>query len=96
MYKMLFFLNKTDDKNILNHFNDFTLKYISAVASEEIKAGYVESNLLLEHKFSRMCELTSASKDEMDRMLGTLEGKALNKELMDFHKHITIISVNYK
>jgi hypothetical protein len=96
MYKMLFLLTKSDDKNIINHFNDFTMKYISSLAGEEIKAGEVESNLLLDQKYSLMCELSASSKEEMDRKMGTPEGKALNKDLMDFHKYVTIIAVNYK
>lgn len=95
MYKMIFLLAKSDDKNILNHFHDFTLKSISAVAGGEIKAGVVESNLLLDNKYSRMCEIAASSKEEMDRRMGTPEGKALNKELMDFHKYLTIITVNF-
>jgi hypothetical protein len=31
----------------------------------------------------------------MDRMMHSKAGKELNKSLMDFHKNITVIAVNY-
>jgi len=95
LYKLLLFLNKTDDEKIVNHFKDFTLKYLSDVAGEEIKSGGVESNLLLEQKFSRFCEISVSSKEEWDRKMNSKAGRELNKHLMDFHQHITAIFVNY-
>ncbi len=95
MYKMLFFLKKSNEEKILNHFNNFTVKHLSALAGREVKAGKVESNLLLDEKYERFCELTAESKEEMDKMFNSPEGKILNKDLMDFHKFITVISVNF-
>jgi hypothetical protein len=51
--------------------------------------------LLLEQKYTYYCEISAASKDEMDRMMNSKAGKELNKSLMDFHKKITVIAVNY-
>jgi hypothetical protein len=96
MYKIIFLLNKTGDEDINNHFKEYTLKNISALAGEEVPAGTVESNLLLDQKYSLMCELSAPSKEEMDIKMNSAEGKALNKELMNFHQHLTIIAVNYK
>ena len=95
MYKLLFFLKKSSEEKVLNHFMNFTLNHISAVAGSEIKAGNVESNLLLEEKYDKFCELTADSKEEMDRKMSSPEGKELNKNLVDFHKFITVISINY-
>ena len=95
MYKFLFFLKKTDEEKILEHFNKFILKGISSVAGTEIIAANVESNLLVEEKYSKFCELTAESKEEMDKKMSSPEGKAFNKSLMDFHQFVTVIPVNY-
>ena len=96
MYKIMFLLNKTNDEDINNHFKEFTLKNISALAGTDVPAGVVDSNLLLDQKYSLMCELSASSKEEMDIKMNSPEGKALNKDLMNFHHHLTIIAVNYK
>ncbi len=96
MYKLLIFLKKTNEDNILEHFNNFILKNISSVEGIEVKAATVESNLLLDERYSKFCELTAGSKDEMDKKMSSPEGKTLNKSLMDFHQFITVIPVNYE
>lgn len=96
MYKILIFLKKTDDEKVLDHFNNFILKNISSAAGTEVKAGNVESNLLLEEKYSKFCEINAASKEEMDKRMSSPEGKSLNKALMDFHQLLTVIAVNYE
>ena len=96
MYKLLLFLNKTNDEKIISHFEDHTLKYLSIVAAvEKIESADVESNLLLPLKFSRFCEVSFSSKEEWDMKMNSREGRELNKHLMDFHQHITAIFVNY-
>lgn len=95
MYKALIFLKKTSEEKIIDHFRDYTLKYISEIAGKEIKSAAVEANLLLEEKYSYFCELTADSKDHMDQLMNTKAGKELSKDMMEFHKHITIIFVNY-
>ncbi len=65
MYKLLLFLHKTDNnENIQNHFLEFTLKYLSDMAGKEIIAADVESNPLLEQKYSKFCELSVESVEE--------------------------------
>ena len=95
MYKILFLLKKNKDPDIREHFNNFILKYLSEISGSEIKAASVESNLLLEQKYDNFCELSAKSKGEMDNMMNTEDGKNLNKDLADFHKHIDLITVNY-
>ena len=95
MYKLLIFLHKNDDGEILRHFNDFTLRYLREITGSEVKVATVESNLLLEQKYSHFCELTTGTKYEMDKMMNSKSGKELNKDLMEFHKHITVIAVDY-
>jgi hypothetical protein len=95
MYQMLLFLNKTDDEKIIDHFEKFTLKYLSDITGEEIKSGDIESNLLLEQKFCRFCEASVSSKEEWDSKMNSKAGRELNNHLMDFNHHITAIFVNY-
>ncbi len=96
MYKMLMFLKYTDDQNILKHFKDFTIPVLRGLAGKDVKAAKVESSLLLEQKYTWYCEVAVDSKDEWDRMMTSKEGKKLNKDLMDFHKNIDLIFVNFE
>lgn len=96
MYKLLLFLNKTDDEQIIDHFQNVTLKLLEKVADKEIKTANIESNLLLDQKYSKFCEVSAASKEEWDVKMNSKAGKELNKDLINFHKFITTIFVNYE
>jgi hypothetical protein len=95
MYKLILFLKKTDDKQVLSHFQDFTLKYLSELAGKEIIPGKVESSLLLDTKYSHFCEFEVEMKEDMDKILNGKAGKEFNKDLMNFHKHVDIIFVDF-
>ena len=95
MYKLLFFLHKTDDENVLQFFRDNTIKKLEGIIGKDVGIAEVESNLLLEQKYTYYCEISALSKAKMDRMMHSKAGKELNKSLMDFHKNITVIAVNY-
>ena len=95
MYKLLFFLHKTDDENVLQFFRDNTIKKLEGIIGKDVGIAEVESNLLLEQKYTYYCEISALSKEEMDRMMHSKAGKELNKSLMDFHTNITVITVNY-
>lgn len=96
MYKLLFFIHKPVDDKILDHFRNHTLEIISELTNQPVKLGGVESNLLTKQKYSYLCEAVFGSKDEMENAMNSKSGLALNKDLMDFHQYITVISVNYK
>jgi len=95
MYKLLLFLKKTNNKEINNLFTDYTLKYLSELSGKEVKAADVESNLLLDEKYSKFCEVTVSSKEEWDTKMNSGAGKELNKHLMNLHQHVSVIFVNY-
>jgi hypothetical protein len=96
MYKILIFLKKTNEEKTIDHFKNFTLKYISEIAGKEVKAASVENNLLLVEKYSYFCELTAGSKEEMDKLMNSNAGRELNKDMMEFHSFLTVIYVNYE
>jgi hypothetical protein len=95
MYKLLLFLKKTTNKEIINLFNDHTLKFLSEINGNEVKAADVESNLLMEIKYMKFCEVVVSSKEEWDKKMNSRTGKELNKHLIDFHQFIDLIFVNY-
>ncbi len=95
MYKQLFFLHKTEDDKALAHFREVIVKSLSELAGKEIALAKVESNLLLDQKYSYVCEIEFESKDKMNELMNSKTGKQLNKALMDFHQLITVISINY-
>lgn len=96
MYKILFFLNKSADEKIIQHFRDQTLKTLAELSGSEVLLAQVESNLLAEGKFSYFCEVEFESKDKMDSVMNSKAGLELNKDLMDFHQFLTIININYQ
>jgi len=95
MYKQLFFLHKSENDKALLHFKDVILNYLSEVSGKKIILAKVESNLLLDQKYSHYCEVEFQSKDKMNELMNSKAGKQLNKDLLDFHQMITTISVNY-
>ena len=95
MYKLFFFLHKSDDDDLLQHFKEVTVKHLSKITANEIEVAKVETNLLQDEKFSHFCEISAASKYEMDKMMNSKAGKELNKDLMEFHSDITVIPINY-
>jgi len=95
MYKQLFFLHKSEEDKALSHFNEAIIPLLMDISGKEIKLAEVESNLLIDQKYSFFCEVEFKSKDEMDRLMNSKSGKQLTKTLMDFHKMITVISINY-
>ena len=96
MYKLLLFLNKTDDGQVINHFKEYTAKFLSDLAGEEIPIAEVESNLLLDQKFLYFCEVGVESKEKWDQMMNSKEGRTLSKDLMEFHQFVTAIFVDYQ
>ena len=95
MYKLLFFLHKSDDDSLQQHFRDITIKHLSKITGEEVKIAKIDNNLLQDEKYSHFCEISAASQHEMYKMMNTKAGKELNKDLMEFHSDITVISINY-
>jgi len=95
MYKQLFFLHKSDNDKALPHFKDVILDHLSKLSGKHINLAKVESNLLLDQKFSYFCEVEFESKDKMNELMSSKNGKQLSKDLMDFHQMITMISINY-
>lgn len=96
MYKILFLLHKPADEKILNHFKKHTLKIISELTNKNVSLARIENNLLTEQNYSYYCEAEFQSKDKMDELMNSNHGLALNKDIMDFHKFLTVISVNYE
>ena len=95
MYKQLFFLHKSENDKALPHFKDVILDHLSEVAGKKIDLAKVESNLLLDQKYSYYCEVEFESKDKMNELMNSKTGKQLTKDLIDFHQMITVISLNY-
>lgn len=96
MYKQLFFLHKSDEDKALSHFKEVILKHLSEISGNKVELACVESNLLLDQKYSYFCEIEFESKDKMNQLMNSKSGKQLTKDLMDFHQMVTMISVNYE
>jgi hypothetical protein len=95
MYKQLFLLHKSENDKALSHFKDVILTHLSELSGNTISLAKVESNLLLDQKYSYFCEVEFESKDKMNELMNSKTGKQLTKDLIDFNKMITMISINY-
>lgn len=95
MYKLLIFIHKSKENNFLNFFRNSFLPLLSEINGKEVTLAEVESNLLLDQKYSHYCELTAENKNEMDKKLNSSAGRSLSKLLMESHRNITVITVNY-
>lgn len=96
MYKVLVFLKKTNEEKVINHFKDFLAKYFSNLIGKELSIGEVESNPLLEVKYSLFFELEFESKEKWEKLIGSEAGENLEKDLIEFHKYITIIFIDHE
>jgi len=96
MYKVLVFLKKSNEETVIDHFRKFFAACFSNLIGKEIDFGTVESNPLLEIKYSLFFEIDFESKEKWERLLGSEAGKELEKDLIEFHKYITIIFVDYE
>lgn len=96
MFKQLLFLHKSENDKALPHFKEVIVPLLIEVTGKEISLAKVESNLLLDQKYSFYCEALFESQNKMNEQMNTKAGKQLTKALMDFHKMITVISVNYQ
>lgn len=96
MYKVLVFLKKTNEEVVIDHFQKFFAACFSNLIGKEISIGTVESNPLLEIKYSLFFEIDFESKEKWEKLLGSEAGEELEKDLIEFHKYITIIFINYE
>lgn len=96
MYKILIFLKKTEEEKVIDHFKNFILKYFSELTGKNLDIGLVESNPLLETKFTHFIEINFESKEKWEKLLGSEKGESLEQDLIDFHNFISIIFVNYE
>ena len=95
MYKLLLFLRKTNEKQILSHFQEITLENLSELAGKKVLPGKIESNLLTDTKYCYVCELEVNKKEEMDKLFNTKHGKELTRDLMNYHEYVDLIFVDY-
>jgi hypothetical protein len=96
MYKVLVFLKKTNDEEVIHHFKNFLVKYFSDLLGKDLPIGSVESNPLLEIKYSLFIELELESKENWEKLFVSKAGENLEKDLIEFHKYINIIFINYE
>ena len=96
MYKVLVFLKKTNDEEVIHHFRNFLVKYFSDLVGKDLPIGSVESNPLLEIKYSLFIELELESKENWEMLFVSEAGENLEKDLIEFHKYINIIFINYE
>jgi len=94
MYKILIFILKGDEE-FVNYFTQNFIPLLTEINGKEVKLGEVESNLLLDVKFSHFCEISANSKDEMDQKLNSASGRKLGKLLMELHHKISVINVSF-
>jgi hypothetical protein len=96
MYKILFFLHKTDDDNLISLFKDKIAGKLQEMSGKIVETAEVDNNFLLDQKYSLYCEIATHEREEMDKLMQTKAGKELNRALAELIDDITVIAVNYK
>lgn len=96
MYKLLIFLNISNDNELLTHFREKTLALLSRISDSEVKIAKVENSLMFENKFDFYCEVCTESKDKMDEKMNSISGKELMRDLAGLHKNINLVFINYE
>lgn len=95
MFKQLFFLHKSENDKALPHFKDVLLNHFKQITNKNILLAKVDSNLLLDQKYSYYFEVEFESKDKMDELMNSSSGKLISRALMDYHQIITIINIDF-
>ncbi|HEY4755463.1 MAG TPA: hypothetical protein VIH28_05330 [Ignavibacteriaceae bacterium] len=57
-------MKKTNEEKVIDHFKNFLAKYFSDLTGKELTIGKVESNPLLEVKYSLFFEIEIESKEK--------------------------------
>ena len=97
MYKMLIFLKKNQDsEEMANYFEKNTLNNLRKASGKEIKLADIEGAAFMEEKFYKYCELKVDSKDELDTIMASVDGKKFSKEIQNYMPHISIFYANFK
>lgn len=95
MYKVLIFIHKSKNSDFKDYFVDNLLGSLSKMMNKEIRLAKVESNLLLDKKYDYFCELQTESRNEMDSLFNSPEGREISKKLQESFNDLTLITVNY-
>lgn len=95
MYKILFFLHKTDNESLIHLFKEEIIGKLQEMTGKHIETAEVDTNFLLDQKYLLYCEISSASREDMDKLMYSKAGKELNKVLGEIINNITVIAVNY-
>jgi hypothetical protein len=93
---LVFLKNPKGDEDLANVFSSKIVTLLREMSGQDIKIFDIEGSALLEVKYSQMCEITTNSKEEMNKMLTDPKGKEFSKQVSSMMDSITIFHANHE
>ncbi len=94
MYKLILFLKKNDDESVISNFNR-SVELLSTLNKSEVAIAHVEPSLLSGEKYLYYCEFITLSKERMDELMASPEGREFNKIAGVLHNFLSVFFINY-
>lgn len=95
MYKLQIMFKKTVDDDLIKTFEENVLIHLENASGQKVNFGEIVGAKLMEEPYHKSCELTVSSKEEMDKVLATAEGKKFNRSVASLSAHVSIFFINY-
>lgn len=93
MYKLILLLKKTDDNNPKSTFCELLPSKLKDFHNK-IFTGKVESSVLLDKQFEFYIEIVTNTKEEMDNLFASKDGKEINRILETISPFVTPLLIN--
>jgi len=96
MYKMMIFLNKTRDEESYENFIEFFVTPLEEIAGSKIPVAKIEGAAMAGEKYTHYCEINTDTRDEMDKLFATPEGRNFTKTIQNFLGRVTLFYSNFE
>lgn len=96
MYKLMIMIKKSAGEDLVEHFKNSPLKHLEEASGQKMKIAEIEGAAMMEEPYEKICELTVNSKEELDRILVSPNGKKFNREMVGLMNHFALFFINYE
>ncbi len=96
MMKVLIFIRKNAEDSVLQEVEQVISEKTNSFLKKNIRFANLEGGLLSPEKFYKFAEIQFNSRDEMNRLFQTPEGKEFNKFISNYHNLVSIFFANFE
>ena len=93
MYKLQIMIKKSADEELKKTFQKSVLNNLEKASGQKINEGEIIGAKLMEEPYSHSYELIVDTKEEMDKILVSPDGKKFNRGITSFAAHISIFFI---